>query len=50
MVGGQVYSQWDTALISTVLGIFSSRAQPALRLLTWDLKSVFSRVDFPSPL
>lgn len=45
-----LHSPWDTALISTVLGIFSSRAHPALLLLTWDLNKVFTRVDFPRPL
>lgn len=38
------------ALISTVLGIFSSRFQPEDLRLTWDLKRVFTSVDFPSPL
>lgn len=41
---------WETDLMSTVLGIFSSRAHPALFLLTWDLNKVFTSVDFPRPL
>lgn len=38
------------ALISTVLGIFSSRFQLEAFRLTWDLKSVLTSVDLPSPL
>lgn len=38
------------ALISTVLGIFSSRFQPEDLRLTWDLNKVLTSVDFPSPL
>lgn len=38
------------ALISTVLGIFSSRFQLEALRLTWDLKSVLTSVDLPSPL
>jgi hypothetical protein len=37
-------------LISTVLGIFSSRFQLEALRLTWDLKSVLTSVDLPSPL
>lgn len=38
------------ALISTVLGIFSSRFQLEALRLTWDLKRVLTSVDLPSPL
>lgn len=46
----RAYSPWDTDLISTVLGILSSRDHPALLLLTCDLNKVLTRVDLPRPL